>query len=243
MSTKLATVIADFRNPARQRHGSRHTSVTIQSATDDDGNALPNGQYFFALDGNNSQKEHIVLHADRNVAQQHLQRLTTRCSDFRRCPFPPHRFERFTHTDFALSSLSTVRGFRYSNFRSHSTTWLRRHCVSHDCQPVCYKNLCRRRSNRRRAERFDDSQRHRPLEATQAQMDAGTTSGSTGARELYPELRLLYVQNSVRIMSLPIQDQRMLTRLLHLRLLPRMQRVEPLLSSSPIQIPGLLHSQ
>lgn len=36
------------------------TSVTLQSATDDDGIALPAGVYFFAIDGNNSQKEHIV---------------------------------------------------------------------------------------------------------------------------------------------------------------------------------------
>lgn len=36
------------------------TSVSLQSATDDDGVALPAGVYFFAIDGNNSQKEHIV---------------------------------------------------------------------------------------------------------------------------------------------------------------------------------------
>lgn len=35
------------------------TSVSLQSATDDDGVALPAGTYYFAIDGNNSQKEHI----------------------------------------------------------------------------------------------------------------------------------------------------------------------------------------
>jgi hypothetical protein len=35
------------------------TSVTLQSATDDDNIALPAGHYFFAIDGDNAQKEHI----------------------------------------------------------------------------------------------------------------------------------------------------------------------------------------
>lgn len=35
------------------------TTATLQSATDDDGVALPAGTYYFAIDGNNSQKEHI----------------------------------------------------------------------------------------------------------------------------------------------------------------------------------------
>jgi hypothetical protein len=35
------------------------TTASLQSATDDDGNALPAGRYFFAIDGDNSSKEHI----------------------------------------------------------------------------------------------------------------------------------------------------------------------------------------
>lgn len=60
MSTKLATVVADFTTQLATAMAIGATSVSLQSATDDDGNALPNGVYFFALDGNNSQKEHIV---------------------------------------------------------------------------------------------------------------------------------------------------------------------------------------
>ena len=35
------------------------TTATLQSATDDDGIALPAGRYFFTLDGSNSNKEHL----------------------------------------------------------------------------------------------------------------------------------------------------------------------------------------
>lgn len=59
MSTKLGTVIADFRTSLATAMAIGATSVTLQSATDDDGVALPAGKYFFTLDGDNSQKEHI----------------------------------------------------------------------------------------------------------------------------------------------------------------------------------------
>jgi hypothetical protein len=60
MSTKLATVIADFTTQLATAMAVAATTATLQSATDDDGNALPAGVYFFAIDGNNSQKEHVV---------------------------------------------------------------------------------------------------------------------------------------------------------------------------------------
>lgn len=60
MSTKLAKVIADFTTQLASAMAVGATTATLQSATDDDGVALPAGVYFFAIDGNNSQKEHIV---------------------------------------------------------------------------------------------------------------------------------------------------------------------------------------
>lgn len=60
MSTKLGVVLADFTTQLASAMAIGATSATLQSATDDDGVALPAGVYFFAIDGNNSQKEHIV---------------------------------------------------------------------------------------------------------------------------------------------------------------------------------------
>src|SRR4051794_31137188 len=60
MATKLGKIVADFTTSLATSMAISATSVTLQSATDDDGVALPAGVYFFAIDGNNSQKEHIV---------------------------------------------------------------------------------------------------------------------------------------------------------------------------------------
>ena len=60
MATKLGTVIADFSTQLATTIDVAGTSVTLQSATDDDGIALPDGVYFFTFDGNNSSKEHVV---------------------------------------------------------------------------------------------------------------------------------------------------------------------------------------
>lgn len=60
MSTKLGKIIADFQTSLATEIAVGGTTATLQSATDDDGVALPAGVYFFTLDVNNSQKEHIV---------------------------------------------------------------------------------------------------------------------------------------------------------------------------------------
>ena len=60
MSTKLATIVADFTTQLSASVAIGATTATLQSATDDDSVALPNGVYHFAIDGKNSQKEHIV---------------------------------------------------------------------------------------------------------------------------------------------------------------------------------------
>lgn len=60
MSTKLATVIADFTTQLTTVLQIGGTSATLKSILDDDGVSLPSGVYFFTLDGSNSQKEHIV---------------------------------------------------------------------------------------------------------------------------------------------------------------------------------------
>lgn len=58
--TKLAKIIADFRTSLATKLSAGASTCTLQSATDDDGVALPSGTYFFTIDGDNSQKEHIV---------------------------------------------------------------------------------------------------------------------------------------------------------------------------------------
>jgi hypothetical protein len=60
MSTKLGRIVADFTTQLATAMAINATTASLQSATDDDGVALPSGTYFFAIDGNNSQKEHIV---------------------------------------------------------------------------------------------------------------------------------------------------------------------------------------
>ena len=59
MATLLAKIIADFTTTLSTEIAVGGTSATLQSATDDDGVALPSGRYFFTLDGANSSKEHI----------------------------------------------------------------------------------------------------------------------------------------------------------------------------------------
>lgn len=59
MATLLGKIIADFTTALSTDIAVGGTSATLASATDDDGNALPSGRYFFTLDGSNSSKEHI----------------------------------------------------------------------------------------------------------------------------------------------------------------------------------------
>ena len=60
MATKLGKIIADFRTSLATKLSAGASTCSLQSATDDDGVALPSGTYFFTIDGDNSQKEHIV---------------------------------------------------------------------------------------------------------------------------------------------------------------------------------------
>lgn len=60
MTTKLGTILADFTTNLATAITIGGTTATLQSATDDDAVALPAGIYFFTLDGENSNKEHIV---------------------------------------------------------------------------------------------------------------------------------------------------------------------------------------
>lgn len=60
MASTLKKIVADFRTSLSSKIAVGGTSGTIQSATDDDSVALPAGKYFFTVDGDNSQKEHIT---------------------------------------------------------------------------------------------------------------------------------------------------------------------------------------
>lgn len=59
MATQLGKIVADFTTQLATAMAVGATSATLQSATDDDGVALPSGRYFFTIDGDNSRKEHI----------------------------------------------------------------------------------------------------------------------------------------------------------------------------------------
>lgn len=59
MATLTGKIVADFTTSLAAAMAVGATSGTLQSATDDDGVALPSGRYFFTIDGSNSSKEHI----------------------------------------------------------------------------------------------------------------------------------------------------------------------------------------
>jgi len=60
MSSKLGKIVADFRTSLATKISVGGTTASLQSNLDDDGIALPDGTYFFTIDGDSSQKEHIV---------------------------------------------------------------------------------------------------------------------------------------------------------------------------------------
>jgi len=60
MSVELGTIVADFSTSLATKLTAAGTSCSLQSATDDDSVALPNGAYSFTVDGDNSQKEHLI---------------------------------------------------------------------------------------------------------------------------------------------------------------------------------------
>lgn len=59
MPTTIKKMCADFRTSLSAKIAVGGTSGTLQNNLDDDGVALPNGDYFFTIDADNSQKEHI----------------------------------------------------------------------------------------------------------------------------------------------------------------------------------------
>ena len=80
MATRLTKVIADFQTSLAAILAVGATTGTLLSATDDDLVALPPGNYFFTIDGDNSNKEHIVctlsgtaLTAIKSVSRQGVQ--------------------------------------------------------------------------------------------------------------------------------------------------------------------------
>lgn len=56
---ELAKIIADFQTSLATTIAIGGVSGTLVSNTDDDGGTLPNGRYFFTIDGGNAFKEHI----------------------------------------------------------------------------------------------------------------------------------------------------------------------------------------
>jgi hypothetical protein len=56
----IKKLLADFRTSLSAKIAVAGTSGSIQNNLDDDGVALPNGSYYFTLDADNAQKEHIT---------------------------------------------------------------------------------------------------------------------------------------------------------------------------------------
>ncbi len=59
MSSELGKIIADFQTSLAGKIAIGGTTGSLLSVTDDDGVILPDGRYFFTIDGDNSSKEHI----------------------------------------------------------------------------------------------------------------------------------------------------------------------------------------
>ncbi len=59
MATKLTKIVSNFSTSLAAKVAAAATSATLVNATDDDGVALPAGKYYFTIDGDNNQREHI----------------------------------------------------------------------------------------------------------------------------------------------------------------------------------------
>src|SRR5687768_11253185 len=104
MSTLLSKIIADFTTSLAASVSIGGTSATLQSATDDDGVALPAGTYYFAVDGDNSQKEFFrcTLSGTALTSVNSISRQGTASAGFARA----HRVgASVTLTDFAQLKL------------------------------------------------------------------------------------------------------------------------------------------
>lgn len=80
MANILGKIVADFSTSLATKVAIGGTSATLQSATDDDGVALPTGTYFLTVDGNSSLKEYwqctltgTALTSIRNITRQGTQ--------------------------------------------------------------------------------------------------------------------------------------------------------------------------
>ena len=58
--TKLAKIVADFQTSLATKISVGGTNFTLQSKVDNDDVAIIDGQYYFTIDGDNSQKEYVV---------------------------------------------------------------------------------------------------------------------------------------------------------------------------------------
>lgn len=59
MPSELAKILADFRTQLTAKISVGGTSGAIQTNVDDDAVTIPNGTYYFTIDGDNNQKEYI----------------------------------------------------------------------------------------------------------------------------------------------------------------------------------------
>lgn len=129
MSSKLAKIVADFRTTLSTQINVGGTTGTLQAYLDADGNAIPDGNYFFTLDGSNSQKEHIFcavasgsLSSIKSVSRQGVQ--TSGCARLHRIGATVEITD-FAHLRYINDLVSAATGFDSSTplFYDAEPTW------------------------------------------------------------------------------------------------------------------------
>lgn len=169
MAIELGTILADFTTSLSAAMVAGATTGTLQSATDDDGVALPTGRYFFTIDGSNSSKEHIsctltgtALTAIKSVSRQGVETSGTARA---------HRLgASVTLTDFAhILAINNVLVTGYASATTPTTDYqLATKKYADDISVAGATNAT------------TTTQGLVEL-GTQAEIDAGTATGGTGA--------------------------------------------------------------
>lgn len=180
MTQTLLKIAADFDVVLQNKVAVGATTATLSSVTDDDGNALANGTYCFTVDGNNSKKEYFIgtITGTSVASIVTINRQGTTASGFAR----EHRKgAKVTITDWAVMK-------RMLSLLDGTTDFDASTVLGYDAAPTLTPG-----SNEFATVKYADdlaiagapdattTQKGIVELATQAEADAGTASGGTGA--------------------------------------------------------------
>lgn len=178
-ATTIPLVVADFTTSLAAAVSAAATTATIQSVTDNDGVALANGTYVFTIDGSNSSKEYIIatITGTSLASIQSISRQGAVTSGFARS----HRVgATVVVTDHAALTqiISVLRGTGTLNSASP---------LAYDAHPTFSSNF--QLIDKKYADDLaiagapdaSDTVKGIVELATQAEIDARTTAGATGA--------------------------------------------------------------